>query len=104
MQDIFNRIFDALKPGGMFINADIVKFDTDSYSQKAGEIYLEFLRESLKDERAVEAWERHIEIQDKPSSLGKIMEYLKLAGFQSMETSFRYWGFAVYSARKHPTE
>jgi len=100
VKKLFRRLHTALKQGGVFINADIVKFRSNEYSRKAHEIYLDFLREQLDDEFAIKVWERHIELQDKPMPLEDLLLCLKEVGYKDVSVSFRYWGFAVYSGRK----
>ncbi|HLG23775.1 MAG TPA: class I SAM-dependent methyltransferase [Candidatus Nanoarchaeia archaeon] len=97
---LMKKLHSALKSGGIFINADIVKFRSPEYSGQAHKVYLDFLRENLCDESAIKVWERHIELQDNPSPLEDLLINLAQSGFRDVAVSFRFWGFAVYSGRK----
>ena len=97
---LMKKLHSALKHGGIFINADIVKFKSQEYLRKAEEVYLSFLREHLDEEYAIKVWERHIELNDNPTPLEDLLANLTQVGFKDVAVCFRYWGFAVYSGRK----
>ena len=99
MKDIFSRIKDSLKPGGVFINADIIKYQDENLSNEANEDYIKFLKTNLDDDIAVLALEKHIELQDKPQPIEDIIGILIKTKFMDIRIPYRQGSFAIYGGR-----
>jgi tRNA (cmo5U34)-methyltransferase len=95
----YRRLYSALNPGGVFLNADIITAD----DEKTQETYLkkwgEFVLSNLPKEDMQENLKRYHR-EDRPNKLNTELDWLKKAGFASAEVHFKYYNFAVYGALK----
>ncbi len=95
----YRRLYEALNPGGIFLNADIILAD----DEKIQEVYLkkwgEFVISNLPQEDMKENLERYNR-EDRPNKLNLELEWLRKAGFSSADAHFKYYNFAVYGAVK----
>ena len=97
---LYQRVFDALKCDGIFINADLVKGETDKTEQIYHDMWMNWIHEAgLSEHELSEIIERMQ--YDKPSSLSDQLQWLKEIGFQDVDCYYKYFNFAVYSGRKH---
>ena len=97
---LYQRVFDALKCDGIFINADLVKGETDKTEQIYHDMWMNWIHEAgLSKHELSEIIERMQ--YDKPSSLSDQLQWLKEIGFQDVDCYYKYFNFAVYSGRKH---
>ena len=92
---LFARIFEALRPAGLFVNAEQVLGPTPAAEARYRKLWDEQVLGSgvdrLEYERAVERM-RH----DRCSTLGDQLEWLRAAGFTEIDCAFKQWRFAVY--------
>lgn len=96
---LFKKIFRALEPGGMFINADQVQGENAVAEKICTRTWLRKVRESgIPEEALSEAIERMKE--DRMSPLASQLTWLERAGFSDITTWYRYYSFVVYSATK----
>jgi len=100
-KSLYQRVFDALKFEGVFINADLVKGETDRIEEKYQAMWMNWIRKAgLNKNELLKIIDRMQ--YDKPSSLKIQLQWLKEIGFQDVECYYKYFNFAVYSGRKHP--
>jgi tRNA (cmo5U34)-methyltransferase len=97
---IYRRIFEALRPGGSFYNADLVlgsDDDTQSINMKQWKehMYLSFPREDV-DNVLVTRYEQ----EDSPAKLIDHMRWLNEVGFVGVDVAWKYYNFAVYGGKK----
>lgn len=97
--DLFSRIYNALSFGGIFANGDFIEGETDFLENQAKELYKNFVKTNLRGDE-LEAWLRHIEVDDKPMKLSLHFEALSKLGFKSFGTRWLFANEAVYSALK----
>jgi len=96
---LFQKIYDALLPGGTFIHAELARGATDDIE----EIYQEQWREHLegtdmtKDELDV-IYERMS--YDIPVPLDIQLGWMHDAGFLSVDCFYKYFNFVVYAGSK----
>ena len=97
---LFHRIFAALKPGGMFVNADQADGETPYFRER----YLEYWNGFLKNGPMTES--QHAEILkrrdtlDKNERLSDQLTWLREAGFVDVDVVYRNRTFIVTVARK----
>ena len=97
---LFGRIFKALTPGGMFVNADQAEGETPYFRER----YLEYWNEFLRNGPMTEA--QHAEILkrrdtlDRNEKLSVQLTWLKEAGFADVDVVYRNRTFIVTVARK----
>jgi len=98
-KSLYQRVFDALKFEGIFINADLVKGETDNIEQKYHDMWMNCIQETgLSKNELLKIIDRMQ--YDKPSSLNIQLQWLKEISFQDVDCYYKYFNFAVYSGRK----
>lgn len=99
-RELFHRIHAALKPGGIFVNADQALGETPYFTQR----YLAYWNEFLKNGPMTEA--QHAEILkrrdtlDRNEKLSDQLAWLRNAGFSDVDVVYRNRTFIVTVARK----
>ncbi|HTN97288.1 MAG TPA: class I SAM-dependent methyltransferase [Nordella sp.] len=98
-QDLFARIVTALRPGGLFVNAEQVLGSTP----EAEERYVRFWHDDIRalgvsEEEIARAAERMA--FDRCASAEAQLAWMREAGFDDVDCSFKSWRFAVLSGRR----
>jgi tRNA (cmo5U34)-methyltransferase len=99
-QELFHRIFAALQPGGMFVNADQADGETVYFRER----YLNYWNDFLKGGPMTEA--QHAEILkrrdtlDRNDKLSLQLMWLNEAGFSDVDVVYKNRTFIVTVARK----
>ncbi len=97
-RDLYRRIRRALKPGGLFVNAEQVAGPNPTADERYSRIWLEQIRHlGVTEEEIDKARERMS--YDKCASVGSQLQWLADAGFSDVDCSFKAWRFAVFSGR-----
>jgi tRNA (cmo5U34)-methyltransferase len=97
---LFLRIFTALRPGGMFVNADQADGETPYFRQR----YLDYWNDFLRSGPMTEA--QHAEILkrrdtlDRNEKLSAQLSWLKEAGFADVDIVYKNRTFIVTVARR----
>jgi len=93
------KVFNALKKGGVFINADIV-VAPDKYWQEANLAkWKAFILKSSSPEFVADRYKKY-KAEDRPSVLLNELDSLWKCGFRSVEVFWKYYNFAVYGGIK----
>jgi tRNA (cmo5U34)-methyltransferase len=92
---LFARVFEALRPAGLFVNAEQVLGPTPAAEARYRRLWdgqvLSSGVERLEYERAVDRM-RH----DRCATLTDQLEWMRVAGFAEVDCAFKQWRFAVY--------
>ncbi|MGL4858747.1 MAG: class I SAM-dependent methyltransferase [Enterobacteriaceae bacterium] len=96
----YKKIFDALRPGGMFINIDIVLAGDAQLQDVYMEKWIAFMREAVSEREITEQWLPTYENEDRPTSIMTHTDLLRQAGFSCLDIVYKYYNFAVYCAKK----
>jgi tRNA (cmo5U34)-methyltransferase len=97
---LFMRIFSALKPGCMFVNADQADGETPYFRQKYLDYWNEFLRSGpLNDAEHAEILKRRNTL-DRNEKLSVQLSWLKECGFLDVDVVYKNRTFIVTVARK----
>ncbi len=96
---LFKRIYDSLAEKGIFINADFIAGEDQVENERDRNWYFHFLEQNLRG-RELEVWTRHAFYEDNPSKLSDQFAWLKEAGFQKVECTWKKMNLAVYVAYK----
>jgi len=97
-RDLYRRIRRALKPGGLFVNAEQVAGPNPVADERYARIWLEQVRRLGVSEQEVDkALERMS--HDRCAPVGPQLGWLADAGFRDVDCSFKEWRFAVFSGR-----
>jgi tRNA (cmo5U34)-methyltransferase len=96
---LFARIYAALPAGGIFINAEVIRSETDELERRANAEWMSAARDAGASESDLAA---AIERQqhDRCATLDAQMNWLRETGFPDVAASYRNLIFAVYSGRK----
>ncbi|MCX6689788.1 MAG: methyltransferase domain-containing protein [Methanoregula sp.] len=97
---LFHKIYAALAPGGMFVNADQVDGETLYFRQRYIEYWNEFLRSGpLKETEHAEILKRRNSL-DKNEKLSVQLQWLHECGFVDVDVVYKNRMFIVTVARK----
>lgn len=95
---LFRCVRAALRPGGVFINADQVLGATPAVEERNHEAWLAAVRQlgvSPEDLAAAQERQKH----DRPSTLADQLRWLEEAGFADVDCAYKNGMFAVFSGR-----
>lgn len=96
---LFQRLYDALPDGGMFINADQVLGATPEIEQIYRDVWVQQVRQRGASEATLDAaFERMKE--DRMALLADQLAWLEKAGFRQVDCWYKSYSFVVYSGRK----
>ncbi len=91
---LFSKIYNSLRPGGIFVNAEQVAGgtpDIESYYRKEWE---ETVRRSGIPEEEIAAWKERLKL-DRESTVEWQINRLKDAGFKDADCAYKFYKFAV---------
>lgn len=98
--DFYKKIYAALKPGGVFVNADLVLASTDALQALYMAQWKAFMKRNLPSDEVESFWiPKHYE-EDRPVSLMDHLSMLDQAGFKKIDVIWKYYNFCVYSGVK----
>jgi tRNA (cmo5U34)-methyltransferase len=96
---LFQRIYNALTPGGTFIHVELVKGATDYSERFCKNAWLDHLQKSgLSEEQLSVILERMS--YDRTTRLETQLHWMTTVGFEDVDCYYRYYNFAVYAGRK----
>ncbi len=98
-QELFEKVFNHLKEGGIFVLGDIVKFDSDEETHVKEEEWRAHLIQNLGQEEGQYWFENYLE-EDLPSSVNEQIQWLRDAGFSDARSAWEYMNYAVFFGRK----
>ena len=98
--EFYRKIFDALKPEGVFVNADVVLASSDKLQDCYMKEWKRFMCKNVSESEVDSKWMPSYYAEDRPISLMEHFELLKEAGFENIDVVWKYYNFAVYMAVK----
>lgn len=96
---VFNKIYNALKPGGSLWISDLISHDLTAISQLFEHKYRVYL-EHLGGEAYAQKVFDYIAYEDTPRSLNFQLELLKKVGFKATEVLHKHSNFAAFGGIK----
>jgi len=99
-RQLFGRIFSALKPGGMFVNADQADGETPYFSQRYLDYWNAFLRSGPMTEAQHAGILKRRDTLDRNEKLSVQLMWLAEAGFSDVDVVYKNRTFIVTVARK----
>jgi tRNA (cmo5U34)-methyltransferase len=97
---LFHRIFAALRPGGLFVNADQADGETPYFRKRYLEYWNDFLRSGpMSAEQHAEILKRR-DTLDKNDTLTDQLAWMREAGFSDVDVVYRNRTFIVTVAGK----
>jgi tRNA (cmo5U34)-methyltransferase len=97
---LFQRIFSALKPGGMFVNADQAEGETPYFTERYHDYWNDFLRSGPMSETQHAEILKRRDTLDRNEKLSVQLSWLKEAGFSDVDVVYKNRTFIVTVARK----
>lgn len=94
---LYRRIQQALKPGGLFLNRDIVYGATARLSRQYEALWRAFVRSCGADDAAM--LERY-QAEDIPAPVADHLAWLQEAGFVEVGCHWQYLNFAIFGGQK----
>lgn len=99
---LFGRVFAALRPGGLFINADQVLGPCPEREARYRAQWLRQVRASgIGDDQLAAARERMA--LDRMAPLADQLRWLEKAGFAAVDGLYKNWSFVVYAGVRPPS-
>jgi tRNA (cmo5U34)-methyltransferase len=92
----YDKIFSALKVGGVFLNSDVVLGSNEKLSQFYREKWINFMLTNLPEEEVREKWVPKQLEEDFPVPLTYHLKWLKEIGFENIDVIWKYYGLVVY--------
>ncbi|NYT03323.1 MAG: methyltransferase domain-containing protein [Candidatus Methanofastidiosa archaeon] len=96
----YKKIFDALEPGGVFYNADIILGSNQYLHQLYISKWKEFMERSLPGNEIEDTWMVKHHKEDRPEILLDQLSWLEDIGFKEIDVLWKYYNFAVYGGTK----
>lgn len=98
-EQLFERIYRALKVGGVFANADFVQGETAEQEKYYREVYRKYLESNLCGEE-LQVWLRHAFEEDMPMKYSEQCYHLSKIGFTKVRALWQCNNELVYTAIK----
>ncbi|WP_392531079.1 class I SAM-dependent methyltransferase [Nostoc sp. C117] len=92
---LYQRIYDVLKPGGIFVNADQVIGKTPDLEQLYRQRWVDSVRAKNISEEDFKAAQKRMEY-DRMATLDIQLHWLEAAGFQNVDCWYKNFSFAVF--------
>ena len=97
---LFEGVYDALVPGGWFVNGDVIALPDNHLEGVADEMIENWVRSKGWSEKAfMDQWQASDDFDD-PATLHDQLDWLRAAGFEGSTPVWQYYNFAVYAGRK----
>ena len=99
-ESLFKKIYDALKPGGIFICGEVNVSDNRYFQRIHMKKWMEHMQKSYPDDFIEK------EVLEKAKKHGKLsvllneIQWLRSVGFSHVEVFWKYYNFSVYGAIK----
>ncbi|MEH2339730.1 class I SAM-dependent methyltransferase [Nostoc sp.] len=92
---LYQRIYNVLNPGGIFVNADQVLGKTPDLEQLYRKHWLDCVRGKGLLEKDLKATQKRMEY-DRMATLDIQLHWLEAAGFQNVDCWYKNFSFAVF--------
>ena len=97
---LYHRIYDALNPGGIFVNADQARGDTPALDQRFMEYWDAFLSEGPLSPAEQAVIKERRDILDQSANLIDQLIWLRTCGFSDVDVIYRNRTFVVLTGSK----
>lgn len=99
-KQFYSEIYEFLKDGGVFYNADNFLGPTPHLQNVYIEKWIEFMLQNLTREEIETVWLPKHQEEDIPVPLEDHLIWLEEAGFSELDVVWKYYGFGVYGGTK----
>ena len=94
--ELLNKIYNSLRPGGVFILSEKVKAEDNFIDNLLIDLYYDFKRRNGYSELEIAQKREALENVLVPITPNNQIELLKMAGFSRVEVLFKWYNFACY--------
>jgi tRNA (cmo5U34)-methyltransferase len=99
-QELFRHIFQALKPGGIFLNMDQIKGPTPALQETYCRKWEEITRINGATEDEILGGVERRRLYDREATLENQLQWLREAGFREADCVYKKWLMGLFYARK----
>jgi tRNA (cmo5U34)-methyltransferase len=99
-RDLYGRIYGALRPGGIFVNADQVKGETPGLHRHNLAYWNDFVLHGPLDPAEIRAMFERRKALDRMEKLSLQLGWLKAIGFTDVDVVYKNRTFAVFTGRR----
>lgn len=99
-QSVYNKAYNILKSGGIFINADQVLGSSDEAETINRKNWIKRIEGSSLNQQEKQSAYNRMEL-DRMATLDKNIEMIKSSGFKTVEVYYKYYNFSVIYAKKY---
>lgn len=97
---LFRKIYETLRPGGMFVNADQADGETPYFRQRNLAYWNDFMKNGPMNAEQYAEIKKRRDTLDKNEKLSDQLAWMKEAGFADVDVVYRNRTFIVTVARK----
>ncbi len=98
-QRLFRMVLECLRPGGLFINADLVRGASERVEERYQRLWREHLEASGISRRELEGIYQRMQY-DLTAPLEAQLIWLRASGFIDVDCHYKYDNFAVYAGSR----
>ncbi len=91
---LFTKIYNYLKPGGIFVNAEQVLGNTETIESYYKKEWENLIRQNGLSEDDIAAWKERLKL-DREATVCQQINWLKEAGFEDAGCAYKFYKFAV---------
>lgn len=102
-QQLLQKIFGALVPGGRFVHAELVLGATPNTEARYQNYWRRHLDSTDIDKKEIEAIYQRMAC-DRPATLDHQLSWMRAAGFVDVDCFFKRYNFTVYAGSKPDTQ
>ncbi len=99
-KELFKKIYDCLNDDGIFIFGDLVTFKDKREAERNDKRHHEYLILNAEDEKSLKEWVHHHKFLNLLAPVEDQIEWLKEAGFSSVEIKFKKYNTCLILAKK----
>ncbi|NYB51605.1 MAG: class I SAM-dependent methyltransferase [Methanobacteriaceae archaeon] len=99
-KSFYHRIYEFLRKGGVFYNADIIQGSTPHLNQTYLNKWIDFMLQNHTKEEIESIWLPKHREEDFPSPLMNHVVWMEDAGFEVVDVVWKYYMFGVYGGKK----
>jgi tRNA (cmo5U34)-methyltransferase len=99
-RQFYRRIYESLRSGGIFYNADVVLGSSDFLQSLYMQQWRTFMSRNVSHEEIEIKWIPKYQAEDRPAKLMDQLAWLTEIGFADVDVIWKHYNFAVYGGRK----
>ena len=96
----YRQIYDALAPGGVFYNADVVLGSSEALQAMYMQRWQAFILQNVSRDEMENTWLPKYYDEDRPAKLTDHLAWLAEVGFANVDVVWKYYNYAVYGGTR----